>query len=75
MPAQCCKDLFNRIPDDVPVFTLVAYDELSSDVILYWLKKAEIANVNPDKLKRSRERFEDFLKFRREHPDRMKLPD
>lgn len=75
MPKQCCKYFFARIPDDVPVFTLVAYDKLAIRRIEEWIEEAKSMGVNDDKLKRSVEHLEDFKKFRADHPERMKLPD
>ncbi len=75
MPAKCCSDFFARIPDDVPVFTLVAYDQLAIDTVQFWIKRAEEEGVNGDKIERARQHLRAMATFESANPGRMKLPD
>jgi hypothetical protein len=75
MPAQCCKDFFAKLPDDEPVFTLAARDRLAPEVVDYWIKRARAEGVNEDKLRRSLQHFVAIVKFQRDNPERVKLPD
>lgn len=75
MPKQCCKETWNRIPDDEPVFILRGKDLLAKKVIGEWLVDAHINGVNEDKMKRAREHYDDIERFQTEHPDRCKIPD
>lgn len=75
MPKQCCKEFFNRISDDVPVFTLVAYDQISQETVEFWLKRARELGVNADKLQRSEEHLADIAAWRAANPEKIKVPD
>jgi hypothetical protein len=75
MPAPCCKEFFARIPDDVPVFTLVAYDALAVSIVTEWVTRAEKLGVNSDKLTRSKEHLSAMIKWRLENPEKIKIPD
>jgi hypothetical protein len=75
MPAKCCKEFYARIPDDVPVFTIVAWDTFAVDTVRYWLQLAEFRGVNPDKLFRSRKHLEAIDRWQKDHPEKVKIPD
>lgn len=75
MPAECCKETWNKIPDDEPVFILMGRDLTAAAAIADWIVRAEKQGVNPDKLRRSREHLTAFNRFKAEHPDRCKMPD
>jgi hypothetical protein len=75
MPEQCCKDFFDKIPDDEPVFTIAARDELAAYTVADWIVRAEADGVNPDKIARARQHLQDIVEFQSSYPDRVKKPD
>lgn len=75
MPADCCKEFWNRIPDDEPVFTLAARDILAPETIRFWLEQAEAEGVPEDKLRRARMHLVAIEEFQIAHPERTKVPD
>lgn len=75
MPAQCCKDFYNRIPDDVPVFTIVAWDKAAPDTVLRWIQRCQELGVNMNKIKRGLAHLNAIVNWQIEHPDRVKIPD
>lgn len=75
MPKQCCKDTWNKIPDDEPVFILMGRDLTAASRVLEWIESAKAASVNPDKIRRAEEHLADFVNFVQEHPERCKMPD
>jgi hypothetical protein len=75
MPRDCCKKFFARIPDEVPVFTLVAYDKVAAATIRDWMARAKVAGVNPFKIDLAEAHLRDFERYALEHPGAMKIPD
>jgi hypothetical protein len=75
MPRSCCTRFFNRIPEDEPVFTLAARDKCAIPTLKEWIKRAEIAGVNPFKIDVAKAHLRDFERFSKENPDIMKVPD
>ena len=78
MPAQCCKEFWNRVvadPDDPPVFTLVAYDNLAIQRVADWIDRAKLADVNSDKVQRAQDHLDAMKQWRLRHPERCKIPD
>lgn len=75
MPKQCCKDTWEKIPDDEPVFIIRGKDKLAPRVMLLWLDAARDAGVNEDKLARVGEHLAAVIEFQEQHPERCKIPD
>jgi hypothetical protein len=75
MPSQCCKDTWEKIPDDEPVFILRAKDELAPYVLGEWITNALEHGVNADKVEGAERHLEEFQAFQKANPDRVKLPD
>jgi hypothetical protein len=75
MPSKKQKEFFEKIPQDVPAFTLVATDPLAKATCDFWLRLARALGVNGNKLSRSNADIEAIAKFAVDHPDRMKIPD
>jgi len=75
MPKECCKDTWQRIPDDEPVFIIRGKDKLAPRAILAWLDAAREAGVNVDKLTRAEEHLVAVIEFQEQHPERCKIPD
>lgn len=75
MPKDCCKKFWNKIPDDVPVFTVVGWDSLASKTVRFWLAEAALAGVNADKLQRTINHIRDLDEYVANNPEKMKLPD
>jgi len=75
MPAECCKKFWEKIPEDVPVFTLAGWDPLAIDAIITWIALAVEYGVPESKLIRSREHLKAIQQFQKDHPERVKMPD
>lgn len=75
MPKDCCKEMWNKIPDDEPVFIIRGKDRLASRTVRYWIEEARNFGVKAEKLARAEEHLMDILNFKKEHPERMKIPD
>lgn len=75
MPKQCCKDFFNKLSDEVPVFTISGNDKLAPAVVAYWHMLAADHRVNQGKLNRAYEHLLDIEAYQKQHPERVKLPD
>jgi hypothetical protein len=75
MPTQCCKDTWEKIPDDEPVFILRGKDLLATDVVREWIVAARRNDVNPDKIARAKEHLNAIDQFQGAHPERCKIPD
>jgi len=75
MPAQCCKDFWRKLPDDVPVFTIVGYDKLAADTLECWLTFARANGVNRGKINRAQEHLAAIRAYQEAHPEKVKLPD
>lgn len=75
MAKDCCKELWARVPDDEPVFTIRGKDKLAEYAVEAWIGEAVRAHVDPDKIAQAREHLLDIKRFQKEHPDRVKLPD
>lgn len=75
MPRQCCKDTWEKIPDDEPVFIIRGQDLLAQSAIAKWIEEAERLGVNEEKVARARRHLLDVIGFQSKHPVRCKLPD
>lgn len=75
MPAECCKEFFKKIPEDVPVFTLVGYDSLAISTIRFWIDRAEEYGVNHEKIDRAKEHLKAIESYQDSNPKSVKLPD
>lgn len=75
MPAKCCKEFWARIPDDVPVFTLVGYDLLAPEVVNDWLESARRHGVNAEKVEKAKAHLDAMLEYQKANPDKCKIPD
>lgn len=75
MPKECCKEFFNGIPDEVPTFTIVAYDQLAVETVHFWLQRARELGVNPDKMRSCEEHLADIVAWRNINPEKVKVPD
>jgi hypothetical protein len=75
MPKDCCKETWNKIPDDEPVFTIRGQDQLAERVIYFWIREALDAGVNPEKIAQAEEHLHDIQRFQKAHPERTKIPD
>ena len=62
-------------PDVVPVFTLKATDVLAPLIIREWIRAAVDAEVDSRKIEGALVIHRDLLRWQREHPDRVKIPD
>jgi hypothetical protein len=60
-----------RIPDDEPIFVLRAKDRLAVRILTAYFSAIE----DPEHARAVAARLEDFKRFSREHPERMKDPD
>ena len=70
------KRIVNRhsgepIPDDEPIFIFRAKDRLAVRILTAYFSAIE----DPEHARAVVARLEDFKRFAREHPDRMKDPD
>jgi hypothetical protein len=72
---QCCKDTFNKVPDDEPVFTLLGRDLTAIPRIADWINEAKARGVNEDKINRAQQHLNDFVEFQHKYPERCKFPD
>jgi hypothetical protein len=78
MPAQCCFDFWEktrRENPDVPVFTLIGYDQLAADTVAFWIQLALYRGVNADKLTRAVQHWDAIREYQAAHPEKVKLPD
>jgi len=75
MPTECCKKFYARIPEDVPIFTLVAWDLLALEAIQQWLLKARDKGVSEEKIAKAQQHFDAIALWQRENPSLCKLPD
>lgn len=75
MPSQCCKDTWEKIPDDEPVFIIRGKDLLALGPVRRWIEEANAAGVNDDKQNRAFEHLASIERFQLEHPERCKIPD
>ena len=62
------------VPDDEPLFLLRGRDVLAVQLLYAYLDISQGANCNPYHFFKLGETVGDFLKFRKEHPERMKIP-
>ena len=60
-----------RIPDDEPIFVRRAKDRLAVRILTAYFSAIE----DPEHARAVAGRLEDFKRFAREHPERMKDPD
>lgn len=75
MPQQGCKDLWNNIPDDEPVFIVRGKDLLAADIVSTWMMAAARVGVSTTKLQAVEQVYRDIQDFQRCHADRCKIPD
>lgn len=76
MPTQCCKDTWEKIPDDEPVFILRGKDLLAPKRVKAWIAAAVESDIVPDeKILAAKAHYEAMIKFQNEHRDRCKMPD
>ncbi len=59
------------IPDDEPIFVLRAKDRLAVRTLIAYFSAID----EPERARAVAARLEDFKRFAREHPERMKDPD
>ena len=65
------RDCDTPIPDDEPIFLLRAKDRLAIRALTAYFSAIE----DPEHARAVAARLEDFKRFSREHPERMKDPD
>jgi N-glycosylase/DNA lyase len=75
MPAECCKKFWERIPEDVPVFTLVGWDRLAERTVRFWVSEASMAGVPAAKMQKGINHILWMQEYAEAHPEMMKLPD
>lgn len=76
MPSQCCKDTWDKIPDDEPVFILRGKDLLAPQRVKAWIAAAVESDVVPDdKINGARCHYNDMIVFQKANKDRCKMPD
>lgn len=75
MPAQCCKEIFARVPDEEPVFTIRAHDKLAEKIVRAWLMEARAAGAPAAKLSLAEEHLRAIVDWRAMNADRVKVPD
>jgi hypothetical protein len=72
---QCCNDFWDRIPKDVPVFTIVAWDATAGQAISDWIDRAISRGVNKDKIARASAHIRAIEEWQEAHPELVKIPD
>jgi hypothetical protein len=75
MPAECCKKFWKKIPDEVPVFTVVGWDKLAIRTVRCWCALALQEGVNMAKVQKGIDHVGWMEEYAALHPDAMKLPD
>lgn len=76
MPKECCKETWEKIPDDEPVFIIRGKDLLACGAVSDWITRAELEAVVPDeKIAKAKEHLLSIITFQEEHPERCKMPD
>lgn len=76
MPTQCCKDTWNKIPDDEPVFIIRGKDLLAVGAVATWIESAQRSRKVPkDKIDRANEHYTAIKDFQKKYPERCKMPD
>jgi hypothetical protein len=75
MAKQCCKETWDKIPDDEPAFIIRGRDQLAPATVLHWLEAARDAGVNPEKFNEAYEHLTEIAEFQEKHLERCKLPD
>jgi hypothetical protein len=75
MPHQCCNETWAKIPDDEPVFTVRGKDLLALGAVQKWIKDAQAAGVNQDKIDGAIKHRNWIQSFQVMNPERCKLPD
>lgn len=72
--------LYNResgevIPSDEPVFIFRARDAIAHGTLCDYLERIALSDADDSHFEAVQIRSRDFKKFKREHPERMKIPD
>lgn len=77
MPSQCCKDTWNKIPDDEPVFILRGQDLLALEAVGRWVFDAgrHASGVPKEKVVAAQEHYNVMKHWQHDHPERCKIPD
>lgn len=75
MPKQCCKEFWDKIADDEPVFILAGRDAFAGDIVDAWIAKALKEGVNRDKIDRATQHLIAIRQWQNNNPHRVKLPD
>lgn len=75
MPAECCKEFFNKIPDDEPTFTIAGRDKIALHVIKAWIDAAKKCGVNKEKIASATRHYNAVAAFQTRYPERVKTPD
>ena len=76
MPSQCCKDTWNKVPDDEPVFVIRGKDLLALKAVGAWIEEATRSRKVPkEKLDGAQLHYQAIKNFQRDHPERCKFPD
>ena len=76
MPTQCCKDTWDKIPDDEPVFIIRGKDLLALNAVGAWIENAQRSRKVPqDKIDRAQLHYKAIKDFHKDNPERCKMPD
>jgi hypothetical protein len=75
MPKRDCKDEWDKIPDDEPIFILRGKDLNTPEAIAEWLFWAREKDVNQGKIESVQARLDEIEDFHCVHPERCKNPD
>lgn len=75
MAKKCCKEMWDKISEDEPVFILRGQDVLSAEVVETWIVAAIKNGVNSEKIKAAIDHLRDIESFYRTHSLKCKIPD
>lgn len=72
----CCRRFWEKVSAaDVPVFTIVAWDQLAPATVSKWIDDAKAAGVNKEKIDRAEAHLAAIQIWQMENPGLVKLPD
>lgn len=63
------------IPADEPVFEVLGRDQLAQGSVVDWIRRARVAQVPEEKIRRAMQRYQEIVDWQSENPDRVKVPD
>lgn len=69
------SQIVTPVTGDEPAFIIKFKDELAPGAISDWITRAEMENVNQDKIAKASRQLTIVIEFQARHPDRCQLPD